>query len=212
MGRIKKGILGGFSGKVGTVVGANWKSISYIRSLAQNVKNPRTIGQRKQRSKFSIVVALLKQLNVILRIGWKDFAKNQSPFNAATKHTLDNAITGTYPNFVIDYKKILISRGNLTPFFTPLTAGVGGKIKLTWLDNNNVGTASRTDKLLFAAVNIDKGEVVTSFDGATRQTRSFEIPATEWVGDKVMVYFAFVSEDGKQTSTSQNIGPITITN
>jgi hypothetical protein len=35
MGTIKKGILGGFSGKVGTVVGASWKGISYITPAAR---------------------------------------------------------------------------------------------------------------------------------------------------------------------------------
>lgn len=40
MGTIKKGILGGFSGKVGTVVGGSWKGISYMRSLPQKVKKP----------------------------------------------------------------------------------------------------------------------------------------------------------------------------
>lgn len=45
MGTIKKGILGGFSGKVGTVVGSSWKGIAYMRSLPQNMKNPRTEGQ-----------------------------------------------------------------------------------------------------------------------------------------------------------------------
>lgn len=39
MGTIKQGILGGFSGKVGTVVGGTWKGISYMRSIAQNIKN-----------------------------------------------------------------------------------------------------------------------------------------------------------------------------
>ena len=39
MGTIKQGILGGFSGKVGTVVGSSWKGISYMRGQAQNVKN-----------------------------------------------------------------------------------------------------------------------------------------------------------------------------
>jgi hypothetical protein len=43
MGTIKQGILGGFSGKVGTVVGASWKGIAYMRSLPQKVKNPRTL-------------------------------------------------------------------------------------------------------------------------------------------------------------------------
>jgi hypothetical protein len=30
MGTIKQGILGGFSGKVGTVVGGTWKGIHYM--------------------------------------------------------------------------------------------------------------------------------------------------------------------------------------
>jgi hypothetical protein len=62
MGTIKKGILGGFSGKVGTVVGASWKGIAYMRSLPQKVKNPRTTGQRSQRSKFSLALKLLQPL------------------------------------------------------------------------------------------------------------------------------------------------------
>jgi hypothetical protein len=32
MGKISKGILGGFSGTVGTVVGGKWKGIDYMRS------------------------------------------------------------------------------------------------------------------------------------------------------------------------------------
>ena len=42
MGTISKGILGGFSGKVGTVIGGNWKGIDYMRSKAASVSNPRT--------------------------------------------------------------------------------------------------------------------------------------------------------------------------
>ena len=34
MGTIKQGILGGFSGKVGSVIGGIWKGISYMRGLA----------------------------------------------------------------------------------------------------------------------------------------------------------------------------------
>ena len=36
MGTIKQGILGGFSGKVGTVVGSSWKGISYMRGKTTN--------------------------------------------------------------------------------------------------------------------------------------------------------------------------------
>ena len=78
MGTIKKGILGGFSGKVGTVVGSSWKGISYMRSLPLKVRNPRTLRQLDQRSKFAIALGYLKPLNGLLRIGWKLNANKQS--------------------------------------------------------------------------------------------------------------------------------------
>ena len=45
MGKIKSGILGGFNGKVGSVIGASWKGISYMRGIAQSIKNPKTDAQ-----------------------------------------------------------------------------------------------------------------------------------------------------------------------
>ena len=45
MGKINQGILGGFSGKVGTAVGSTWKSINYMRALAISVHNPNTVKQ-----------------------------------------------------------------------------------------------------------------------------------------------------------------------
>jgi len=107
MGTIKKGILGGFSGKVGTVVGASWKGIAYMRSLPQKVKNPRTLGQRMQRSKFALTLALLQPMTAFLRTGWKLYAHKQSPFNAAMSYAINNAVTGTYPDYDIDPSKVL---------------------------------------------------------------------------------------------------------
>lgn len=58
MGTIKSGVLGGFSGKVGGVVGAAWKGISYMKSLPASVSNPRTAGQVAQRLKMATIVLL----------------------------------------------------------------------------------------------------------------------------------------------------------
>jgi len=60
MAHIRKGILGGFSGKVGTVIGSSWKQTMYMRSLPKSVKNPRTLAQRTQRAKFALAVALVR--------------------------------------------------------------------------------------------------------------------------------------------------------
>ena len=63
MGTIKQGILGGFSGKVGTVIGSSWKGISYMRGRAQSVKNPKTDAQQKQRAFFREVQDIIAQLS-----------------------------------------------------------------------------------------------------------------------------------------------------
>ena len=63
MGKIKQGILGGFKGKVGTVIGASWNGISYMRGIAQSVRNANTPAQQKQRAFFKEVQDLVGQLS-----------------------------------------------------------------------------------------------------------------------------------------------------
>ena len=62
MGTIKQGILGGFSGKVGTVIGSSWKGISYMKGRAQSVRNPKTAAQVMQRNYFRQLASLAAQL------------------------------------------------------------------------------------------------------------------------------------------------------
>ena len=63
MGKIKQGILGGFRGKVGTVIGASWNGIAYMRGLAQSHKNPKTAAQLQQRAFFKELHELVAQLS-----------------------------------------------------------------------------------------------------------------------------------------------------
>jgi hypothetical protein len=63
MGKIKQGILGGFKGKVGTVIGASWNGISYMKGRPQSVRNPRTEAQVQQRNFFKELQGLVSQLS-----------------------------------------------------------------------------------------------------------------------------------------------------
>ena len=212
MGTIKKGILGGFSGKVGTVVGASWKGIAYMRSLPQKVRNPRTEPQRMQRSKFALTMNFLKPITGLLRTGWKMYAHRQSPINAAMSYAIANAITGTYPNYAIDPGKILISRGGLSPALNAsATAVAGGTVTFAWSDNSGSSTAGQTDKALLAVVNPAKSEAVFDTAGATRSdtTMSVNLPA-DWVGETVDAYIGFISEDSKDIANSVYLGSITV--
>ena len=62
MGKIKQGILGGFKGKVGTVIGASWNGSAYMKGLPQSQKDPKTAAQLAQRNFFREVQDLVGQL------------------------------------------------------------------------------------------------------------------------------------------------------
>ena len=54
--------MGGFKGKVGTVIGASWNGIAYMKGLPQSQKDPKTAAQLAQRNFFREVQDLVGQL------------------------------------------------------------------------------------------------------------------------------------------------------
>ena len=93
MGKIKQGILGGFKGKVGTVIGATWNGIAYMRGLAQSHKNPKTAAQLKQRAFFKEVQDLVGQLSdEQLAFLYPNSVKGMSRRNLLTKQLSDYPI------------------------------------------------------------------------------------------------------------------------
>lgn len=211
MGTIKQGILGGFSGKVGTVVGGSWKGISYMRGRAQSIKNPRTEAQMEQRSKFALTLEFLKPITAYVRTGYKTYAHRQTEFNAAMSYICLNAITGTYPDYALDFSLALVSRGGLATAKNAACTAAGGKITVTWTDNSGEGNALATDLAMPLAFNKDKGEAVFNTAAATRDITTVELnlPA-DWIGDKIETYIGFVSADGKQVANSVYLGEKTV--
>lgn len=203
MGRISQGILGGFSGRVGTVVGSNWKTVHYMRALAVSVSNPRTDRQQHQRTKFGMSVSFLKAINPYIRIGYKSYTQRQTPFNAAMSYIIRNAVKGEGLNLSIDYAKVLVSRGSLMPVFNAQSIVEDGKVTFTWTDNSGMGDAVETDVAMPLAYNKDKGEAVYLTCAATRTegTAELSLPAN-WDGDALAIYLGFADEKGVQVANS----------
>ena len=86
MGKIKQGILGGFKGKVGTVIGSSWNGIAYMRGLPQSQKDPKTAAQIAQRDFFREVQDLVGQLSYELLVFlFPNSAKGMSRRNLLVK-------------------------------------------------------------------------------------------------------------------------------
>ncbi|MCF8229230.1 MAG: DUF6266 family protein [Bacteroidales bacterium] len=212
MGKIAQGVLGGFSGKVGNIVGGTWKGIDYMRIKPANVSNPKTQGQLDQRSKFSTVLKFLQPLTDFLKVGFKLYAIKMTQFNSAMSYNLNNAITGTYPNFTIDYTKALVSRGSLVGAAGAAAASSSaGVVEFTWTDNSGSGNALGTDKALLVVYNATKGYAVYDSAGASRATQAQNLTVpSDFSGDSVEAFIGFVSGDGKEVANSVYIGSVTV--
>ena len=212
MATIVKGILGGFSGKVGTVVGGTWKGIDYMRSKASSIANPKTAAQLDQRLRFSIMGKFLRPLTAFLRIGFKAQAVKMSGSNAAMSYNLAHALNGTYPDYDVDFTKVLVSQGTLPGALNPeVTATVAGEIGYTWEDNSTDTDASVTDKALLVVYNPAKNKVVTVVDGNTRSSgsQSITLPAN-FTGDEVQCYISFSTVKQTVISNSEFVGGIIV--
>lgn len=133
MGTIVNGVNGGFKGKAGSVIGSSWKSINYIKGLYKKRSKPASESQLMQQEKFKTLMRFLLPINVFLKIGFGRKQVNRlTPLNAAFQFNLDKAITGVYPNFVLDYAKVSISDGVLYGAGTVAVAHNAGELTFTW--------------------------------------------------------------------------------
>ncbi len=205
MGTIKQGILGGFSGKVGTVIGGNWKGIDYMRSKAASISNPKTEAQLDQRARFGAALKFLQPLTSFLRVGFKNYAVKMTAFNSAMSYNLNNALTGVYPDYSIDYASALVARGSLPGALNPLVAmNSTTELEFSWTNNSNEAKAKGNDKVLLVVLNPAKQLAVTVVGGNSRTEGSQVVSLPEnFTGDEVQCYIAF--QDEKQTVLSNSV-------
>ncbi len=66
MAEIERGVLGGFSGTVGPVVGAHWRGKDIIRARPRKSSKPPTDLQLIQQAKFKLVTRFLQPVQGLL--------------------------------------------------------------------------------------------------------------------------------------------------
>jgi hypothetical protein len=212
MGKMYLGILGGFSGTVGTVVGStNKKGDDIIRARTKKARTSNTEGQVNQRTKFGMVTGFLQPLNFLLKNGLKGVAgDSMTAYNYACQYALKNAVVGEAPDFELDYNKVLISQGSLAREAMAKAQAIDNKISFSWDDISENGLCNPKDKAVMVVYNVDNAEISYSDGSVTRgsKTGTLALPFAE-PGDKLLFYLYFRSEnDPTIVSTSQYLGSV----
>lgn len=213
MGSYSKGILGPFRGKVGAVIGYSWRGKDLMRGLPKESTTTATAAQLEQRAKFSTVIKFLTPIKGILSAYFGKEQKARSPFNLATGYHLNEALLpGPDDTWLIDYPKVLISRGDLRGVDNPQVTVEGGLINLTWTDNSGQGSADATDLLIAVVYCTEMNEFVQFNPAATRADAAVQLAIPAYLsGSLAEVWATFVTADGKLAAISSYAGAVTVT-
>jgi hypothetical protein len=210
MATYKNGILGSFSGKIGSVVFTTWKGIPVIRSkpIRKNI-NPSPL-QEQQRAKFKLISGFLKPLKDLLNQTFHQSATGMSWFNKALSEN-KSAITGNYPLITIDYPKILLSKGKL-PLGEPptISSQESGKLLLTWKKGDGIDRDLTEGSAFIAAYQEELNRwIIGQYDISSGITNCV-LDVEPFVDKGVQTYIGFISKNGSKKSESRYMGVVNV--
>lgn len=212
MGKLNMGILGGFCGTVGTVVGTtNKNGVDIIRAKTNRRRNSNTVGQVEQRTKFSMVTQFMSPLNSLLKIGFgATVGTEMSPYNYACKKLLKDAIIGDSSNLELDFSKVSISEGNLSRSTKAEAVLDLDQVHFTWAFSGTTDNVNSLDKAVLVVYSPSNTELTYTVGASNRASLEGVLPLPYYeYGDTMLFYLFFQSStDPLIVSKTQYLGSI----
>ena len=212
MAKLPKGIFGPISGKLGPLIGASWKGISYVRMTPKQTGRAKTLSEKQKAHhvKFGFFTKWFKPFHPFVTLGFRHLAEGTTEINAAFSYNYGAALTGQHPNYEIDYAKVLLSKGELPTMNSPqLTRIAPNEIRLDWEENSVFEKFGYDDQLMMVLYSRE----LQLADGLSSGTKRAKKTCTVTFNSKLAnydldVYVSFCALNGKEVSNSQYRGKI----
>ena len=207
MAKIKNGVLGAFSGKIGPIIGGMWKTIAYIKAVPKtDSKRTRTAGQIATQEKMRFINNFLAPFHSYINIGLKNEAASRTEISVAFTLNYHEAILGTYPDFSVDYSKFIFSKGVL-PMATNMVATlVDDSIQFTW-ESSNDSKSNFDDQLMIVIYCSELKQADGLIGGVKRSAKKCTFQLNErFRGKAVEVYASIISWDRRRIANNVYLG------
>ncbi|HEY5592848.1 MAG TPA: DUF6266 family protein [Paludibacter sp.] len=195
--------FGKISGRHGSAVASISKATgkNYLRVYTAP-SNPKSPKQLAHRAKFALVNKELTCMRNLFKITFGGTSGVSQGISLGFK----TAIAGEYPDYSIDFSKLIISKGGLnTSGLNTVAITVGTTIQLTW--DTIVGyQGDDNDGANFVFLNASSKIGILKQNEVLRSagTTDVELPSI-WAGQPVHCWIYFSSPDGTMNSDSQYI-------
>jgi hypothetical protein len=211
MGTIVKGILGGFSGKVGTVVGSKWKDRAVMKSVPGPRKGNPTLLQLQQQARFTLMIKFLQPLTALFNETFSSGTVGMSGFNKAFSYNILNAVSGVYPALAVNFPMLLVSKGDLPNATAPaVTSPLAGQLAFKWTDNSGLGKARATDMAVVAVFCEELKHWIYNVNTADRSAGTYTLDVSVFSGKPIQTFLGFLSADGNFVSNSLYTGVVNV--
>jgi hypothetical protein len=211
MARLINGILGGFSGKVGTVVGVIKGNECVIRSVPKK-RSHFTANEIINQKKMGMVQAYLSPLKDLLKVGFANYYTKTGGFRAALAYTRREALlSDDDDNFYVDPALFKISGGVLPQAIHPAMVWNDPEIIITW-DAAAIHYEEEADQLMVLIYDpLNANATTRIFNGAFRKDGKLKIKLEPHFSNlAVHVYIGFIAADRTSQSDSQYLGKVMV--
>ena len=191
MGKVQMGILDGFVGKVGTVVGSFWKGKPVMRAYKRQISDADSEAQQLVRTRFGAITSLAGAFHSAIILGFKEVAKRKK-WTEGDIFVNENwgAVSADTPGAAVAaYSEMIIAKGNLpeaqfgaASFADPLN------VEVPMTDSSGVIGADSHDNVYLFVYSPEAGAGMLSH-AANRSDASIAlgVPAY-WNGHRVHVW------------------------
>jgi len=211
MGILRDGIFGPLRGRTGPLSARVVRKINVVSRLREKGKTSAGEAVSLHRLKFVSVSALLNQLLPLVRLGFA-YDKNRGAVQAAMKYNFELIVSDQSGEVLIDYRKVVFSRGRQAGLNSPVVHLEEGSIAVfNWACEEQQEYNRCLDKVCFLVYSASRKEPLIAVGAALRSDLNYSmaIPAY-FTGDDLYAYTSVVSFDGRWVSNSMCLGKITI--
>ena len=214
MARQIEGINGGFCGRVGTVIGYEWRGKWCMRSYPRHIHDAKSPQQLRQREWFKLAVGLAGQMKGLLRVGMRERSRRlhmtEGNYFVSLNKECFNVDEG---RLRVDYAHLTVSDGTVAPvgFGTPTleVTARAFKVSVDFSENPLGLPVSGEDEVYVAAMCEEEGTWVMASPAFRREEHAeMRLPAC-WEGKNVHLY-GFARDYTGETSLSQYLGSMRV--
>ena len=208
MAKIRQGIMGPFSGKIGPIIGSSWKNISYIKSAPVDNGQPRAFTPAKlaNQQRFKLMNDFLDPFQPFITIGFANLASNKTELNAAFMVNFREAMELVDWAYQIRYDKLCLSKGNLPGLEAIVVQRMASaKLLINWDPTIVFAAANDQVMLVVYCPDLKMADGFVGFAQRSSGSVRFKMPI-KMQHHAVELYLSMVSLNRKKISNSQYLG------